>query len=199
MIYSGTKMTQLKEEVVPKEIEQDSFDISINFVTDPESLLDPKGIISCFRDDEEDSIVVNIEENIEKLSNQTIKLGQFSAPVIKFPDIITRSNHMISLQKWQGYVIKVLNGFLLVRLIDLTQKGPDEEAEIPIEEISEDDAELIKPGAIFYWNIGYLDSFTGQRTRFSVIRFQRLPVWSKEELNAARREGERLEDIIEWK
>jgi hypothetical protein len=103
---------------------------------------------------------------------------------------------MVSLQKWQGYVLGVTDIFLYVRLVDLNRVGIDEETEIPIEEISEDDKELIKPGAIFYWNIGYLDSYGGQRSRVSVIRFQRLPSWSREEIDAAKREAGRLQKII---
>jgi len=192
MLILKPKLAQYEEG-----IGQDPTGDPIKLITDPESLLDPKGILSCFRNVEEESRSENIEENIDR--KRTINLGEFSSPVIRLPAISRRSNNMASLQKWQGYVIKVLNEALLVRLIDLTHKGPDEEAEIPIEEISQDDRGLIRPGAIFYWNIGYLDSYNGQRTRISVIRFQRLPAWSKEEIDAAEREAERLQQIIGWK
>ena len=64
-------------------------------------------------------------------------------------------NIFISLQKWEGIVMDVMDDAFLARLIDLTQKGTDEEAEFSFDEISEEDKPLIRSGAIFYWNIGY--------------------------------------------
>lgn len=105
----------------------------------------------------------------------------------------------ISLQKWQGVVLSVEKEFFSAKLINLTDTGYDEEAEFPIEEITYEDIELIKPGAIFYWSIGYHHSRSGQRTRFSQIRFRRLPSWSKEELETAKSEAKQIRDFIGWK
>ena len=165
----------------------------VNFVFEPGSLSALKGdkVLSCFLKSESP-----IE--IDKLSKQTTPCKEISLPMFKFPVRQRLQDHIISLQKWQGYVIKIQNGSLLVRLIDLTESGPEEEAEIPLEELSEDDKELIKPGAVFYWNIGYKDSFTGQRTRISIIRFQRLPKWSKEDIDAAIQRADSLQKIITW-
>jgi hypothetical protein len=87
----------------------------------------------------------------------------------------------------------------VARLIDQSHDGPDEEAEIPLEEISEEDQALVQPGAIFYWSIGYLDSRGGQRIRASVIRFRRLPAWTTEELQAARRKAASMRELLGWK
>lgn len=102
------------------------------------------------------------------------------------------------LQKWEGFVLDVLSDSFTARLIDLTQKGSDEEGEFALDEIDAADKELLNPGAIFYWYIGYSDSSTG-RARVSVIRFRRLPIWRSEELQRARREAERLSGLLEWK
>lgn len=179
--------------------DENGLDSPIILVTDPSALLDTRGIRSCFKNLEEESQIDKIDENFDRLAEQTVNIGEFSSPIIKFPSISPRRNHMVSLQKWQGYVLKVTDNFLLVRLVDLSKNGGDEEAEIPIEEISDDDKDLIRPGAIFYWSIGYLDSYSGQRSRVSVIRFQRLPSWSKEEIDAAKREAEHLQEAITWK
>jgi hypothetical protein len=71
----------------------------------------------------------------------------------------------------------------------LTDRGYDEEAEFSYNKITEDDIELIKPGAVFYWAIGYNHSGTGQKRRFSDIRFRRLPVWNNKEIDIARSEA----------
>jgi len=191
MIIYGSNLAQYED--------GNGLDAPIQLVTDFDSLHDPKGIISCFRNPEEESQLDTVEDRLHKLSEQTVNIGEFSSPIIKFPSISPRRSHMVSLQRWQGYVIKVSDISIFVKLVDLTQKGPDEEAEIPLEEISADDKDLIKSGAIFYWSIGYLDSYSGQRSRVSIIRFQRLPAWSKKEIDAAQREAERLQQIIGWK
>ncbi|MGB7911289.1 MAG: hypothetical protein WCF59_03595 [Desulfobaccales bacterium] len=168
------------------------------FVTNPKSLLSltSKEINFCLRDPEVDPLSQMRE--MEQITGQSISIGKFVAPIIEFPSVQVHINRMVSLQKWQGYVLKVLDNSLWVRLIDLTQDGPDEEAEISLKEISQDDFELIKPGAIFYWNIGYFDFYSGQRIRSSVIRFQRMPAWSDEEIDAAREQAERLQNSIHW-
>ncbi len=107
-------------------------------------------------------------------------------------------NIFISLQKWEGIVMDVMDDAFLARLIDLTQKGTDEEAEFSFDEISEEDKPLIRSGAIFYWNIGYHTSYSGQRTRTSLIRFRRLPAWTQREIDAAKREAERLGKALGW-
>jgi|SRR6185437_503557 len=102
------------------------------------------------------------------------------------------------LQKWEGIVLDVLRDSFTARLIDLTLEGADEEAEFSLDEIDEDDKGLLKPGAVFYWNIGYSDSPSG-RARVSIIRFRRLPVWRSEELERAKLDAERLSGLLEWK
>lgn len=110
-----------------------------------------------------------------------------------------RQDGFVCLQKWQGVVIDVSKESFLARLKDLTNAGPDEEAEIPIEELSPGDMELLRPGAVFYWNIGYLDKLSGQRLRHSFLRFRRLPAWTREELEQAEKEAKRIQESIAWK
>jgi hypothetical protein len=109
-----------------------------------------------------------------------------------------RQDSFVSLQKWEGVVLAVEHDSFLARLIDLTQGGTEEEAEFSLDDISEEDKPLLKPGAIFYWNIGYHDSRTGQRRKVSEIRFRRLPAWTSKEIEAAKREAIRLRDLIGW-
>ena len=122
----------------------------------------------------------------------------FEPPIINSKEIQTRTDNFISLQKWEGIVLKILADSFIARLIDLSEEGPDEEAEFPFEEVGED-AELVKPGAIFYWNIGYLDTSKGQRIRSSMIRFRRLPVWQRAEIDDTKDRARQLSEHIGWK
>ena len=108
-------------------------------------------------------------------------------------------HRFVPLQKWEGTILQVLDDSFFARLVDLMSGGPDEEAEFPIEEVSDADRSLVEPGAVFYWNIGYIDSVSGQRTRASVIRFRRLPTWRSEELERAKRRAQRVSDLLDWK
>lgn len=116
-------------------------------------------------------------------------------PVVRLPDSPSKDK-FVSLQKWEGIVIEVKKDIFLARLHDLTKENPEEEAEFPLEEISPEDKKLLQPGAIFYWNIGYLDSRTGQRKRESIIRFRRIPAWREEEIEVAKQEAQALLKLI---
>jgi hypothetical protein len=53
----------------------------------------------------------------------------------------------LQVHDWEGIVLEVKEDSFLARLIDLTEEGPDEEAEFPLEEVPGGDKHLIKPGA----------------------------------------------------
>ncbi len=123
----------------------------------------------------------------------------FKTPIVRLEAVRFNPDRFLSFQKWEGIVIEVSNTSFVARLIDLTANGPDEEAEFSIEEISKEDRGLLQPGAIFYWNIGYHDTSKGQRIRSSLIRFRRLPVWQKAEIDEAKQNAVKLRDVIDWK
>lgn len=101
------------------------------------------------------------------------------------------------LQRWEGTVLEIGENDFSARLQDLTDIGIDEETTLFKEDLSQDDRLLLKPGAIFYLNIGYRTSVTGQRFRGLTIRFKRLPKWSADEiLDAWNRGKERLSRLV---
>lgn len=129
---------------------------------------------------------------------QAIELT-YLPPAIFPRGVYASQPRFISLQKWECAVEEIKEDSFVARLVDLTSHGPNEEAEFSFEEVPITDLPLLKRGAVFYWNIGYSDSISGQRTRVSVVRFRRLPVWKTEELDAAKREAVRLGEKIGWK
>lgn len=112
---------------------------------------------------------------------------------------LPKQDAYVLLQKWEGVVKKIENESFLAELKDLTDEGPEEEAEFPIDDIPNSDKELVAPGAVFYWCIGYLDTLNGQRVRASEIRFRRLPTWTDREVERAKSEAEQIRDVIGWK
>jgi hypothetical protein len=95
-------------------------------------------------------------------------------------------DRITALQQWEGVVDEVSGDAFTAILSDRTAETPDERAEFSLDELSRSDFSLVRPGAIFAWTIGYRDMLTGQRIRFSTIRFRRLPAWTQRELDHAR-------------
>lgn len=114
------------------------------------------------------------------------------------PKSVTPMHRAVALQRWEGYVDEVLDETFSARLVDLSGDIPDEQAEFSKTEIANDDLDLLAPGAVFYWSLGYLDTPQGQRLRTSSIRLRRLPAWSNNELNAARQEAEHVARHLGW-
>lgn len=101
-------------------------------------------------------------------------------PVAWLNRSLIRRNRFELLQKWEGSVLRVEEGTFVARLTDLTDPTrPDEEATFDLREVSDADAPLLEPGAVFYLCIGYDVSVAGQKTRAAQFRFRRLPAWSR--------------------
>jgi hypothetical protein len=82
-----------------------------------------------------------------------------------------------ALQEWEGYVLEIGETDFVARLVDLTA-GPaqeEEEAVIPLVELSDEDAAKMCPGSIFRWVIGYERTLAGSKRRVSQIVFRDLP------------------------
>lgn len=105
-------------------------------------------------------------------------------------------NQFIPIQKWEGVVLRKSKDSFFARLVDLTSQGVDEEAEFSLEEVPPPDTGLLQEGAVFYWDIGYLDQTNGQRLRVSSLRFRRLPSWSEKELTEAEIQAARLQELF---
>lgn len=103
----------------------------------------------------------------------------------------------VSLQKWEGVVTDVEDESFTARLTDLMQGGSDEIIEFSFDDVPSDDRSLIQEGAIFYWNIGF-ETIRGQDRKVSLIKFRRLPKWSKRKIQTMHKEGADLMNKIQW-
>jgi hypothetical protein len=104
-----------------------------------------------------------------------------------------------ALQQWEGVVDTIKNATFVAVLVDRTTEGPDEEVEFDISEVASGDRNLIAPGAVFYWSVGYRTSATGVRFRASVISFRRLPAWTEKERQQARERAQDIARTLDWR
>lgn len=72
---------------------------------------------------------------------------------------------------WDGVVTDVGEDAFEARVVSLLDQGSELEAEFSIEDLEPDDRSLLRPGAIFYWHLGYQQQ---PRRRVSEIRFRRV-------------------------
>ena len=90
------------------------------------------------------------------------------------------------LQEWEGHVIDISEARFTARLHDLTAGGQidDEEADIPMSELSQADAAKMKVGSVFRWVIGYEIAADQPKKRVSQIVFRDLPAVTQSDQRA---------------
>lgn len=96
-----------------------------------------------------------------------------------------------SLERWEGVVDELKGNEIFVRLYSDSIPNCHETAVLSTNDVDPDDRELLVPGGVFYWSIGYRDGPSGRET-ISVMRFRRLPAWDEKRLNKVRREADEL-------
>lgn len=105
---------------------------------------------------------------------------------------------LIPLQAWEGAVLEVDDSSFVARAVDVAGEHADEEVSLPKDELSDFDLDLLEPGAIFYWTIGYREKPGGARERVSQIRFRRLPAWSTPQLEQVEVRADALARNLGW-
>lgn len=87
------------------------------------------------------------------------------------------------LQQWEGTIESITGDTVTASLRDLTDRAqPEEIVDLPLEEFSPNDADLVAPGAVFYWSIGYRVTPTGTKERVSRVRMRRVPPPTRRQL-----------------
>lgn len=113
-----------------------------------------------------------------------------------------RSRHrpFVAAQEWEGHVVDVSDQTFTARLMDVTAgvELDREEADFLISDLDESDHDLLVPGAVFRWSIGYLRNGT-TKIRGSQIVFRRLPKWQAIDVDQGKNRAEELAAAIVWK
>jgi hypothetical protein len=129
--------------------------------------------------------ILAISDNVE---------GSFISPRIQADTFRRARPAFVPIQEWEGYVVAVHSSHVLANLIDMTSgaERPGEQAEIPLEEFSEDDVQKLSEGTVFRWAIGYQRLPSGTKMRVSQFVVRDLPQWTRRELIEAKIEAAEL-------
>ncbi|NKC16742.1 MAG: hypothetical protein GKR94_32475 [Gammaproteobacteria bacterium] len=136
--------------------------------------------------------------DVELLTNLLSPISRDIVPVLWRPRSAQRRSSSKSAERLEGVVLEVLDDSFIARLVDLNGQAPDEEAEILLDEITDEDRILVQAGSVFYWCIGYHTDASRQVRRQSIIRFRRLPTWTKREIQQAKREAQATSQKLGW-
>jgi hypothetical protein len=96
-------------------------------------------------------------------------------------------NYSRKTQRWQGHILELKNDnkTFVAKLEDLSNPSSTNEIlEFEVGEVSPDEIELVKVGAIFYWSIGTVMT-NGQIKKQSILRFKRVASWTMAEFDSA--------------
>src|SRR5262249_16081638 len=94
---------------------------------------------------------------------------------------------------WEGTVERVEGDTFSATLRSLSDPDESEkQAELPKDALNEDDFEMLRPGAVFYWTIGYSISASGLCSRSSTLAFRRLPAWTKKDVERLKLKAKEL-------
>ena len=117
-------------------------------------------------------------------------------PLVKKPVSSPERNFRL-LQHWEGVVDEIGEETFWATLSDLTNpENAEEYAEFSLSEIAPDDLEILNPGVIFYWSIGYETTTSGTRRRVSEFRLRRNPTWTRRTIMNLGSEAERLATLL---
>lgn len=100
------------------------------------------------------------------------------------------------LQLWEGIVESVDGNDFTAVLSDRTTPDTDDEiAEFSMDDVMPDDQHLVVEGALFIWAIAYEIS-GGTRYRKSEIRFRRMGVWTKTDINNISKSSTSIRELL---
>lgn len=95
-------------------------------------------------------------------------------------------------QEWIGRVEDVGDEYFKATLSSRSAPGELDQAEIELDELSPTDLGRLRPGAVFYWVVGYRDEPYGQRIGVSTIIFRHMVAPNDEQVAEAHQEADDL-------
>jgi hypothetical protein len=154
----------------------------------------PNGYVCCPKEDQES--LAEFSSGQEQTKANTAEGPSATKAATRSEAAVQSPERFSVIQKWEGKVLEVEDDMFLAELTAI--KGEEDQlvAEIYLEEVDESDLPLLKPGAIFYWSIGYYKRPSGT-IRASLIRFRRLLPCNQRQLQKAREEAAKLQSLFD--
>jgi hypothetical protein len=117
--------------------------------------------------------------------------GQSEVPQARLDTV--EDVHAAPIEVWEGEVrsIDERKNVMQVRLTPKLSKAEQHTGEIDLEWVAEQDRDLLKPGAVFYWTL-YKETRRGTVINAQSLRFRRLPNWSRRQIQRVREESKDL-------
>jgi hypothetical protein len=144
-----------------------------------------------------DSEVSSTASTDETVSVASIKLDEL-LNVRKAPEPLFFTSTFAPVQEWEGYVRAIGPESISADLVDMTanERKITEVAEIPLDELSDNDRAKLRLGGIFRWSIGYQRTPRGTKMRVSNIVFRDLPRWTDKDLREAKEKASKLREYF---
>lgn len=97
------------------------------------------------------------------------------------------------IQIWEGTVLSVdhQRAVMTVKLTDRNDQIVDHTADIELQWVDDQDRDLLRDGAVFYWTL-FKETKRGSVRNTEKIRFRRLPSWNKAQLDAIKEDATKL-------
>lgn len=141
---------------------------------------DNKSALTRVMPDYLDSYMLN---NIGTVISEEVSDVNVRVPAISRVSKVSEGALATVLQIWEGTVIAVdaEKQVMSVKLTDRAGEIPTHTGDIDLEWVAPQDADLVKPGAVFYWTI-YKETKLGTVKNSEEIQFRRLPNWTKKQV-----------------
>ena len=162
----------------PQQLVNDGYTVLVDFAPSQGAVLPATGI--------------SLEEQVRDDSMSSTVFRPNRTEVIQLPaSVPVRSDRptLHALQEWEGWVVDIGDDDFISHLVDLTAGATasahewiEEEATIPLSELSDDDRRKMELGSIFRWVIGYRRTPSGTKQRISEIVFRDLPAITTQDL-----------------
>lgn len=140
-------------------------------------------------------LVTSIEPEEESLRDYGIREIR-PIPRVRDDDLFLRSFQL--LHQWEGQVKEVKKDSFVAFISDKTNpENEDEEVDLDLREVDSNDLNLVRPGSLFYWAVGYEDGRGVPRQRVSRIRFKRLPGLTTRDIGRAKENAKKFAALFE--
>ncbi len=146
----------------------------------------------------QDNTEISFEDSTQK--HHDLNIDEISLDIFhpKF-SIINGREYSKATQRWVGFVtgINTRSNEFEAKLVDKSKGGTDEYVVFDLDEVSPDDNDLLRVGAIFYWSVGH-EMKNGQQKNESILKFKREVGFSDADIIRAFDIGHDLLKGIDW-